>query len=96
VGASSGIGRATAHALHAEGAQVIVSARDGAALDDFVTQHPGAQAAVLDVTDAPAVNSVAQALFAQSALDTVVYCAGHYRAMTADRPDLPGLLRHNR
>lgn len=95
VGASSGIGRATAHALHAQGAQVIVSARDGVALDAFVSQHPGAQAAVLDVTDAPAVNNAAQALFAQSALDTVVYCAGHYRAMTADRLDLPGLLRHN-
>jgi NAD(P)-dependent dehydrogenase (short-subunit alcohol dehydrogenase family) len=95
VGASSGIGRATAHALHAQGAHVIVSARDAAALDDFVNQHVGAQAVPLDVTDAPAVKRAAQALLTQGPLDVVVYCAGHYRAMTADRLDLPDLLRHN-
>ncbi len=95
VGASSGIGRATAHALHAQGAQVTVSARDAAALQEFVDQHPGAQVVPLDVTDAPAVKSAAQALFAQGPLDAVVYCAGHYLAMTADQLDLPELLRHN-
>ncbi len=95
VGASSGIGRATAHALHAQGAQVIVSARDAAALQEFVGQHPGARAVPIDVTDAPAVKHAAQALLAQGPLDVVVYCAGHYRAMTADRLDLPDLLRHN-
>ena len=95
VGASSGIGRATAHALHAQGARVVVSARDQAALDGFVRQHPGAQARALDVTDAPAVKAVAEALFAQGPLDAVVYCAGHYRAMTASQLDLPDLLRHN-
>jgi len=95
VGASSGIGRATAHALHSKGAQVIVSARAQAALEDFVSEHPGAQAVPLDVTDARAVKSAAQALFAQGPLDAVVYCAGHYRAMTADQLDLPDLLRHN-
>ena len=35
IGASSGIGRATAAALHARGATVIVSARSQAALDHF-------------------------------------------------------------
>ena len=95
VGASSGIGRATAHALHAQGAKVIVSARDSAALEEFVSQHPGAQAHVLDVTDAPAVQRAADALLARGPLDAVVYCAGHYRAMTAERLDLPELLRHN-
>ncbi len=95
VGASSGIGRATAHALHVRGAQVIVSARDQVALDGFVRQHPGAQARALDVTDAPAVKAAAESLFAQGAVDAVVYCAGHYRAMTATQLDLPDLLRHN-
>lgn len=95
VGASSGIGRATAHALHAQGASVIVSARDQTALDAFAKQHPGAQARALDVTNATAVEHVAAALFAQGALDAVVYCAGHYRAMTANQFDLPDLLRHN-
>ncbi|HSO46133.1 MAG TPA: SDR family NAD(P)-dependent oxidoreductase, partial [Rhodoferax sp.] len=95
VGASSGIGRATAHALHAQGARVIVSARDSAALEEFVDEHDGAQARVLDVTDAQAVKVTAEALFAQGLLDAVVYCAGHYRAMTANQLDLPDLLRHN-
>lgn len=44
VGASSGIGRAVAVQLHAQGAQVIVSARQQALLDAFVQQHPGSQA----------------------------------------------------
>ncbi len=95
VGASSGIGRATAQALHGLGAQVIVSARDPAALADFVGQHPGAQAVALDATDGAAVAAAAKALFAQGPLDAVVYCAGHYRAMTAEQLDLPDLLRHN-
>ena len=42
VGASSGIGRATASALHARGAVVHVSARDAQALRDFADRHPGA------------------------------------------------------
>ena len=44
VGASSGIGLATAAALHARGARVVVSARKAAALDAFVTAHPGSTA----------------------------------------------------
>jgi NADP-dependent 3-hydroxy acid dehydrogenase YdfG len=52
VGASTGIGRALRPALHAQGAQVIVSARQAAALNAFVLEHPGAQALALDATDA--------------------------------------------
>ena len=55
VGASSGIGRATAAALHARGAQVVVSARNADALQSFVAQHPGSQALALDSTDRQAV-----------------------------------------
>ena len=47
VGASSGIGLATAEALHAEGAKVIVSARNQAALDQFVAGHTGAMAVAM-------------------------------------------------
>ena len=39
IGASSGIGEATAQALHASGAQVVVSARNAAALAAFVAIH---------------------------------------------------------
>ncbi|MBC7917892.1 MAG: SDR family NAD(P)-dependent oxidoreductase [Rhodoferax sp.] len=95
VGASSGIGRATASALHAQGAQVIVSARSAEALYTFMAEHPGARALPLDVTDAQAMRDAVQSLTAEGALDCVVYCAGHYRAMDAHAIDLPELLRHN-
>ena len=51
VGASTGIGRATASHLHRLGAQVFVSARNEAALQEFVRDHPGSVAVPLDVTD---------------------------------------------
>jgi NADP-dependent 3-hydroxy acid dehydrogenase YdfG len=95
VGASSGIGRATAAALHARGAVVIVSARQGAALQQFVAQHPGSLAMPLDVTDAVALQSAARTLAAAGGIDCVVYCAGHYRAHTATAFDLADMLRHN-
>ena len=95
VGASTGIGRATASALHAQGAKVVVSARSVSALNAFVAEHPGATALPLDVTEAPAVKAAAQSLAAQGALDCVVYCAGHYHAMDATHLDLSELLRHN-
>ena len=94
VGASSGIGRATASALHAQGARVIVSARKVQALEDFVLAHPGSQALALDTTDALAVQQAARQLLAQGPLDCVMYCAGHYQAMRADAMDLPDMLRH--
>jgi len=95
VGASSGIGRATASALHARGARGVVSARSAAALTAFVDTHPGAVALPLDVTDAQAVHHAAHTLAAQGRLDCVVYCAGHYHAMQASHLDLNDLLRHN-
>ncbi len=94
VGASSGIGRAVAAQLHAQGAQVIVSARQQALLASFGHEHPGSQAVVLDVTDAQAVLDVAARLQTESPLDLVCYCAGHYTPMRADALALPELLRH--
>jgi NAD(P)-dependent dehydrogenase (short-subunit alcohol dehydrogenase family) len=97
IGASSGIGRATASALHALGAQVIVSARDARALDAFVLQHPGSIALPLDVTDASAVRRVHdQALQSahQGQLNLVMYCAGHYKPMRATDFDLADARRH--
>ncbi|WP_397408672.1 SDR family NAD(P)-dependent oxidoreductase [Polaromonas sp.] len=94
VGASSGIGQATAHALHAAGARVVVSARNGVALDAFVAAHPGAQALVLDAADAAAVKAAAQSLLAQGPLDLMMYCAGYYREQRATGFDLADMLRH--
>jgi NAD(P)-dependent dehydrogenase (short-subunit alcohol dehydrogenase family) len=96
VGASSGIGRAVAEALHARGARVVVSARDAGALAAFVGDHPGSLALPLDVTDAAAVAGAAQAVqgFAGGTPALVVYCAGHYRAQRATEFDLAEMQRH--
>ncbi|MEI7783339.1 MAG: SDR family NAD(P)-dependent oxidoreductase [Betaproteobacteria bacterium] len=94
IGASSGIGLATAAALHQRGAQVVVSARQDALLQDFVAAHPGARACALDVTDAPAVRVLAGQLLAQGPLDLVVYCVGHYKAQRAYDFDLTQMLQH--
>lgn len=94
VGASSGIGEATAHALHARGARVVVSARNVQALDDFVRGHTGAQALPLDVSDAAAVKIAAQTVLAQGPLDLLMYCAGYYRELRATEFDLAEMLKH--
>jgi NADP-dependent 3-hydroxy acid dehydrogenase YdfG len=94
VGASSGIGEATAAALHTMGARVVVSARKASALASFVDAHPGSQALALDVTDRSAVQAAAAQLLTQGPLDCVVYCAGHYAAMRADALDVADMVRH--
>lgn len=95
VGASSGIGRATAEALHERGARVAVSARNGAALLDFVAAHPGSLALPLDVTDAASVTAAARKLHAHwGAPDLVFACAGHYQPMRATAFSLPEMLKH--
>ena len=94
LGASSGIGRATASALHARGAQVVVSARGDAALQTFVDQHPGSVALALDTADREKVQAAAASLLAAGPLDMVFYCAGYYREMRATDFDLDEMLRH--
>lgn len=95
VGASSGIGRATAALLHARGARVVVSARNAGALDDFGAAHPGSLAIALDVTDREALHAAADRIVHMlGRLDMAVYCAGHYRSMRATDFDLSEALRH--
>jgi short-subunit dehydrogenase len=94
VGASTGIGEATASALHALGAVVTVSARKQDALQAFVNQHPGATGLVLDATDRRAVQAAAEHVLAQGQLDCVVYCAGTYTAMRAFDLDVELALHH--
>lgn len=91
IGASSGIGAATASALHAAGARVIVSARQAALLDEFVARHPGSRALALDVLDLPALHAAAAEV---GPVDLCVYCAGYYRAMSATSFDLADARRH--
>lgn len=94
VGASSGIGLACAHALHAAGAKVCVSARQAELLQAFVDTHPGALALPLDVTDATSVRQATQQLQAQHGIDTVIYCAGYYNAQSAAAYDLRSMQTH--
>ena len=95
VGASSGIGQALAHALHQQGAQVAVSARNAASLTQFASTHPGALVLPLDVSDAAALRGAVQTIVAQHGrIDLTVFCAGHYRAMQASSFDLADARRH--
>src|SRR3989344_9626884 len=94
IGASSGIGRATAAALHARGAQVIVSARSGDALNAFARQHPGSTALAFDTAEPAQVQAAAAQVLAGGGPDMGCYCAGYYRDMRAPDfgPDV--VLRH--
>lgn len=95
VGASTGIGRAAADRLHSLGAQVVVSARTAAALQDFVAVHPGSEAIALDATDRAAMRAAsAQIVRRHGRLDLVLYCAGTYTPMHATAFDLDVALRH--
>lgn len=94
VGASSGIGLATASALHQRGAQVIVSARNAEALQAFARQHPGSQGLALDVTRRDQVHDVAAQVLAAGPLDMMLYCAGHYQPMRATEMALEPMLQH--
>jgi NAD(P)-dependent dehydrogenase (short-subunit alcohol dehydrogenase family) len=94
VGASTGIGRATASALHARGARVIVSARQADALSHFVREHPGAIALAMDSTDRAAVAIAVETVLENGPLDHVVYCAGRYQELRATAFDLDEMLRH--
>jgi NAD(P)-dependent dehydrogenase (short-subunit alcohol dehydrogenase family) len=97
VGASSGIGRATAELLHARGARVVVSARGAAAIETFAQQHPGSLAIALDATDRDAVRAATRRIVAERGrIDLAVYCAAHYKAMRATDFDLDEALQHQR
>ena len=95
VGASTGIGRATAELLHARGATVVVSARSAPTLEVFARAHPGSLALALDATDADAMRAAAQRIVAEHGrIDMAVYCAGTYQAMRATEFDLDVALKH--
>jgi NAD(P)-dependent dehydrogenase (short-subunit alcohol dehydrogenase family) len=96
VGASTGIGRATAERLHAAGARVVISARNGAALQLFEQAHPGSLGIALDVCDRAAMHAAAQRIVASHGrIDLAMYCAGYYKAMRATDFDLDDALRHD-
>jgi len=92
IGASTGIGRATAIALLQRGARVAVSARSAQALQSI----DGALPLPLDATDAAAVQTAMQTLQRDwGGLDLLLYCAGTYRPMRATAFDLASALQHD-
>ena len=97
VGASTGIGAATAAALHGRGARVVVSARSRPALEALAAAHPGMEALPLDATDRDGVRAAAAGIAARhGGIDLALYCAGTYRAMRATDFDLDVALQHVR
>jgi NAD(P)-dependent dehydrogenase (short-subunit alcohol dehydrogenase family) len=97
VGASTGIGRATAESLHRMGAALVVSARNGSAVAEFERQHAGSLGIALDATDRESMQHATQRIVARfRRIDLVVYCAGHYKAMRATAFDLAEALLHDR
>jgi NAD(P)-dependent dehydrogenase (short-subunit alcohol dehydrogenase family) len=95
VGASTGIGRATAERLHDAGATVIASARSAAALDSFARERPRGEALPLDVTDLAAVHQAARSIVERHGrIDLAMYCAGHYKPQRATAYDLDEMLKH--
>lgn len=95
VGASSGIGRAAASALHAAGATVAVTARSVEGLQEFAARHPGSLALPADVLDAAGLAAACEQVRAlRGRIDLVVYSAGRYQAMDARSFDLAEAHRH--
>jgi NAD(P)-dependent dehydrogenase (short-subunit alcohol dehydrogenase family) len=77
VGASSGIGRATAELAAGEGARVALAARRTELLDEIASALPGAVTIACDVRDeAACARAVDEAADALGGLDAVAYVAG--------------------
>jgi NAD(P)-dependent dehydrogenase (short-subunit alcohol dehydrogenase family) len=91
VGASTGIGAATARLLLARGARVALSARSRGPLDEIAAGHDAQRVRVqpVDMTDAAAIATVhADLVAAWGALDVVLIVAGAYTPMRAWDLDL--------
>ncbi|MDU8927015.1 SDR family NAD(P)-dependent oxidoreductase [Alisedimentitalea sp. MJ-SS2] len=78
IGASEGLGRALAKRLDAEGARLILSARNRERLDTLNAELTSATVLALDVTDGDSVRRAARAV---GDVDGVIYNAGAYEPM---------------
>jgi NADP-dependent 3-hydroxy acid dehydrogenase YdfG len=81
VGASEGLGRALAHRLSSAGAELVVSARNAARLEELAASLPGpARAVAVDVSSRASVEAAAAEA---GEIDGMVYLAGVYWPMRA-------------
>lgn len=80
IGASEGMGRALAHKLSAEGATLVLSARNIARLEELCGGLPRARAVQMDVTR---IEEVRSAVAEAGQIDGVIYNAGAYDPMRA-------------
>lgn len=80
VGASEGLGRALAHTLDAEGASLVLSARNEDRLEEIAGELRFARVLPMDVTD---LGSVSNAGSIASDVDGLIYNAGAYDPVSA-------------
>lgn len=78
IGASAGIGAALARALAGQGAHLILSARDGDALDTLAADCGGAQTRPLDLARPQTLATVVDQLSLEAPLDAVICTAALY------------------
>ncbi|WP_420395395.1 SDR family NAD(P)-dependent oxidoreductase [Nioella sp.] len=90
IGASEGLGRALAGLMAAEGARMILSARNAERLEALAATLPHAHALPMDVTDNASVRAAIADL---GQIDGVIYCAGAYEPMTAQGWDVEEALK---
>ncbi|MCF4099144.1 SDR family NAD(P)-dependent oxidoreductase [Maritalea mediterranea] len=87
-GASTGIGRALAKKLDADGALVSVSARSEEKLQTLESEGQNIRAFPLDVTDQETVNATIDMVAAQAPIDYVVLGAGAWTIMDSDQMEI--------
>jgi short-subunit dehydrogenase len=90
IGASTGIGAATASLLLSKGAHVALSARNAAALKNLAATNANAVVQPVDITQLDELKSAHSSLLAQwGQIDIVLIVAGIYNEMRADTIDMP-------
>jgi short-subunit dehydrogenase len=89
IGASSGIGLALGKLLIAQGANVILSARNQSRLLSALEEGAGVSAVTMDVCDLHSVEQAfAQVMQTIATIDVVIYLAGDYEPMSSATLDV--------